>query len=137
MMTVSELSHTSGVAPHVVRYYARIGLLQPDRDPDNGYRHFHRADLLRLRFIRQAQSLGFTLEEVSQVLEKSEAGQSPCADVRTILRQRIRDNREKLAAMQDLQDRMEAALESWEHMPDQTPQSRSVCHLIETSAADT
>lgn len=136
MMTVSELSHAAGVAPHVVRYYARIGLLHPDRDPDNGYRHFHHSDLLRLRFVRQAQSLGFTLEEVSQVLEKSEAGQSPCADVRAILRQRIRENRVKLDALTHLQGRMEAALQSWEDMPDQTPHSASVCHLIETSAAD-
>jgi MerR family Zn(II)-responsive transcriptional regulator of zntA len=136
MMTVSEISREGGVAPHVVRYYARIGLLNPDRNPDNGYRHFAQADVQRLRFIRQAQSLGFTLEQVSQVLEESDAGRSPCADVRAILRERIRENREKIAELTRLQDRMEDALRSWEDMPDQSPRCTSVCHLIETAAID-
>ncbi|MEJ2553972.1 MAG: MerR family DNA-binding protein [Gammaproteobacteria bacterium] len=105
-------------------------------DPENGYRHFGEADLLRLRFIRQAQSLGFTLEEISRVLEKSDAGRSPCADVREILRQRIRENQEKLDALTELQGRMEAALQVWEDLPDREPQAHSVCHLIETTADD-
>jgi MerR family Zn(II)-responsive transcriptional regulator of zntA len=136
MMTVSEISREGGVSPHVIRFYARKGLLHPDRDPENGYRHFGEADLLRLRFIRQAQSLGFTLEEISRVLEKSDAGGSPCADVRKILRQRIRENQEKLGALLELQGRMEAALRAWEDMPDQDPQAHCVCHLIETAADD-
>jgi len=67
--TVSEAAARAGVAPHVVRYYARIGLLRPGRNPANGYRIFSDREVARLRFARKAQALGFSLAEVRQILE--------------------------------------------------------------------
>ena len=96
MMTVTDLSRHSGVTTHAVRYYSRIGLLKPGRNPENGYRIFDRTDISRLRFIRQAQSLGFTLDEVADILEESGKGYSPCPKVREILHRRIAENRHKL-----------------------------------------
>ena len=64
MITVKALSKHSGVSEHAVRYYSRIGLLKPSRNPDNGYRLFDRTDVTRLRFIRHAQNLGFSLSEI-------------------------------------------------------------------------
>ena len=78
MMTVNQLSKRGSVAPHVIRYYSRIGLLNPARHPENGYKLFNRSDITRLRFIRQAQSLGFTLEEIAKIFEDSTHGTSPC-----------------------------------------------------------
>jgi len=135
MMTVNDLSRRSGVTSHAVRYYSRIGLLKPGRNPDNGYRVFDRSDLARLKFIRQAQSLGFTLEEISDILSESEHGRSPCPKVRDILRRRIDENHRKLAELMDLQQRMEEALDHWESMPDGLPDGDSVCHLIESESA--
>ena len=135
MMTVSQLSRRGGVEPHVVRYYARIGLLVPARHPDNGYKLFSRADISRLQFIRQAQSLGFTLDEIGKILEESGQGKSPCHHVRTILRRRIVENRRKLDELVALQARMEHALKQWEKMPDSLPDGNSVCHLIESAGA--
>jgi len=134
MMTVNDLSQRTGVTSHAVRYYSRIGLLKPGRNPDNGYRLFDRSDLARLRFIRQAQSLGFTLDEISEILAESEHGRSPCPKVRDILRRRIEENHRKLAELMDLQSRMEEALDHWEAMPDGVPDGHSVCHLIESES---
>lgn len=134
MMTVNDLSRRTGVTSHAVRYYSRIGLLKPGRNPDNGYRLFDRGDLARLQFIRQAQSLGFTLEEISEILAESEHGRSPCPKVRDILRRRIEENHRKLAELMDLQSRMEEALDHWEAMPDGVPDGHSVCHLIESES---
>lgn len=134
MMTVSQLSRQAKLAPHVVRYYSRIGLLSPARHPDNRYKLFSTDDLTRLRFIRQAQSLGFTLEEVSQILEDSTQGESPCRRVRDILRRRIVENRDRLKELLMLQQRMEQALAQWQEMPDGIPDGDTVCHLIESAA---
>ncbi|NOZ09653.1 MAG: MerR family transcriptional regulator [Gammaproteobacteria bacterium] len=131
-MTVADLSKHSGVTSHAVRYYSRIGLLKPGRNPENGYRIFDRTDISRLRFIRQAQSLGFTLEEVADILEESGKGNSPCPKVREILRHRIEENRHKLEELKNLQERMEHALVHWAGMPDGMPDGHSVCHLIES-----
>lgn len=63
-MIVHELAKESGVSTHAVRYYAKIGLLTPTRDPNNGYQHFTRVDGERMRFVRRAQRLGLTLAEI-------------------------------------------------------------------------
>ena len=58
-MKVTEFAKRAGVGPDVVRYYVREGLLAPSRNPANGYKLFGSPHLSRLRFIRQAQALGF------------------------------------------------------------------------------
>lgn len=135
-MTVTELARRAGVTPHVVRYYARIGLLKPGRSRENNYQLFTRQDLICLRFVRKAQDLGFRLSEIAQILDKASHGHSPCPQVRDIIRQRIEENRHRLDEMIALQARMEHALESWEQLPDSLPDGHTLCHLIELSSED-
>lgn len=136
MMTVSEFSAQGGVSPNIVRFYSRIGLLNPARHPDNGYKLFSSADIPRLRFIRRAQRLGYTLEEISDILATCGRGRSPCARVKDILRRRIEENRRKIEELVALQKRMEHALARWGGMPECVPQGESLCHLIESSEPD-
>ncbi len=130
-MQVHELAARAAVAPHVVRYYARLGLLRPARDPRNKYKHFSQADLQRLAFIRKAKRLGFTLGEVRMVLEMSRKGKTPCPLVREVMRRRVADNAHDLAEVTALQERMESALRKWRRMPDGVPDGRAICRLIE------
>ena len=130
-MQVQELATRAAVAAHVVRYYARLGLLRPTRDPRNQYKHFSQADLQRLTFIGQAKRLGFTLGEVRSVLEMSRKGKTPCPLVREVVRRRIADNESDLAELLALQARMQRALRKWRKMPDGVPDGRAICRLIE------
>ena len=131
MLTVNQLAQKSGAPAHVVRYYTRIGLIKPSSKKGNGYRQFKTSDAQRLRFIRQAKDLGFTLGEIRQITQHAEVGESPCEDVRRIIQDHIDENRIKIEAMVSLQTRMEQALEKWNRMPDGIPDGTSVCHLIE------
>ncbi|HEB93855.1 MAG TPA: MerR family transcriptional regulator [Gammaproteobacteria bacterium] len=131
MFTVSELATRASVTPDTVRHYVQIGLLQPRRNPDNGYKLFETADIHRLLFVRQAKSLGFTLNEIREILGHAQQGESPCPRVREIIHRRITENRRHLDELMTLQQRMESALVSWEAMPDGMPSGESVCHLIE------
>ncbi len=131
-MTVCELARRSGVTLDTVRYYTRIGLLQPKRHPENDYKLFAGDDINRVRFIRRAKSLGYSLAEIKQILEHSMHGHSPCPLVRKIIQHRIKENRCKLKEMNALQQRMETALKQWRHMPDGEPDGNSICHLIES-----
>ena len=72
------------------------------------------------------------MDEVADILEESEKGNSPCPKVREILRRRIEENRRKLEELTNLQERMEHALVHWAEMPDGMPDGHSVCHLIES-----
>ncbi len=132
VLTVTELANKSGTTPHAVRYYSRMGLLRPERHPENGYRLYKQSEVNWLRFIRQAKSLGFSLSEIKKIMHDSDSGQSPCPRVREILQHRIEDNRIKLNEMEALQSRMENALDSWGEMPDGVPDGDSVCYLIES-----
>ena len=131
-MTVNEVARRARVAPHIVRYYARIGLLRTVRQPGSGYRLFTERECRRLRFIRQAQALGFSLAEIGAILEEGNQGKSPCPRVRDILRRRIKQNEETLKDLLSLQKRMQKALQLWAHMPDGLPDGESVCHFIES-----
>lgn len=133
-MIVSELARTAGVTPHAVRYYARIGLLRPEKDRFNSYRRFGRDDVRRLGFIRKAQHLGFTLDEIAQLIEACERRLPTCPLVRDIVSCRIAETDEKIHALSDLRDRMARALQAWEALPDGHPDGETVCHLIESLA---
>jgi DNA-binding transcriptional MerR regulator len=135
-MTVLELARKSDVGDHVIRYYARIGLLHPTYRSNNGYKVFADSDVARVRFVRQAQSLGYTLKEIAQIFEESLRGKSPCPRVREIIKRRIKENRDKLDALAQLQTRMERALAQWSKMSDGAPDGIMVCHLIESVAKD-
>ena len=136
MLTVSELAKHSGTTPHAVRYYTRMGLLRPERNPDNGYRLYPYREVSWLRFIRQAKRLGYTLNEIRAIMQDSDQGRSPCPRVRTILLRRMEENCRQIDELTALQQRMEQALEQWAMMPDGIPDGHSVCHLIESFAAD-
>ncbi len=136
MLTVNELAIQSNAPAHVVRYYARIGLIKPSGQQDNGYRLFRPRDANRLRFIRMAKLLGFTLSEIGEITEHADHGESPCEDVRRIIQHHIRENRARIDEMLKLQNRMERALKKWEGMPDGVPDGHSVCHLIESFDID-
>ena len=137
LLTVNELARQGGAPPHVVRYCVRIGLLRAAGQRNNGYRLFSPGDAGRLRFIRLAKELGFTLNEIREITGHAENGESPCPDVRRIIRRRIRENRDKIEQILRLQTRMEQALARWEQMPDGVPDGHSVCHLIESFGDET
>lgn len=136
-LTVTSVARAAGVEAHVVRFYARTGLIRPARHAANGYRQFVPLDVKRVRFVRAAQSLGFTLAETREIFRRSRQGKTPCPLVRDIIVQRLAENRERMEYVSALQDRMRSASEAWRHMPDQVPHGDAVCALIEAVADDT
>ena len=135
-MIVSELARTSGVTPHAVRYYSRIGLLRPNKDVWNKYRRFSRDDVRRLTFIKKAQRLGLTLDEITQLVDACERRAPTCPNVRAIVVRRIADTEAEIRSKSELLGRMRRAVEAWEALPDGVPDGETVCHLIESFADD-
>ena len=136
MLTVNELAVQCQAPAHVVRYYTRIGLIEPAGLQDNGYRLFAARDAKKLRFIRMAKQLGFTLNEIKSITQHADRGESPCEGVRRVIQNHIEENRVKIDEMLQLQNRMELALEQWKNWPDGIPDGNSVCHLIESFDID-
>ena len=135
-MIVSEVAKSAGVSANVVRYYSRIGLLNPGRNPDNGYREYTPQDVVRVSFIRKAKWLGFTLKDVKTILEKADSGESPCGEVRRIITERLQENQLRLDRLNEIQERMERAAESWALLSDSAPGDESICGLIDELACN-
>jgi len=132
MITANILAKQSDVSLYTVRHYTRIGLLKPVRNSNNNYKVYQPSDAVRVRFIKAAGSLGFSLSEIADVLDEAKHGNSPCPMVREIIVRRIEENRHKIKEMQKLQCKMENALQDWKQMKDSMPNGNSVCHLIES-----
>ena len=81
-MRIGELSTRAGVSIDSVRYYERRGVLSKAPRTASGYRLFGDDDVTRLRFVRQLQDLGFTLDEIVDALQVHDRGQATCASER-------------------------------------------------------
>lgn len=134
MFTANELAKKTDVPIFTIRHYTKIGLLKPLKNNRNGYKMYQISDSTRLKFIIAAKNLGFTLHEISEILDKANEGDSPCPMVREIVQIRLEENKRKIRELKNLQKKMESALNDWSKMKDSTPNGNSVCGLIESVA---
>lgn len=81
-LTIGQLAKASGVNLQTVRYYERRGLLSPETRTESGYRIFASDTSRRIRFVKRAQELGFTLSEIQDLLSLRVGSGSNCVDVR-------------------------------------------------------
>ena len=78
-LTIGHLGRKAGVNVETIRYYQRIGLIEEPIRPYSGFRTYPTSSVDRIKFIKRAQKLGFSLTEISELLE---LGDGRCADVR-------------------------------------------------------
>jgi DNA-binding transcriptional MerR regulator len=128
LLKIGEVSKLSGIGIEALRFYEKSGLLNRPARTGSGYRLYHRDVLERLAFIKRAQMLGFSLDEVKQIIAESVAGQSPCRGVREIVRQRLEELDERMAQMRRYRKELATTLEEWEKMEES---KGHVCGLIE------
>jgi len=81
MVRIGEIAGRAGVNIQTLRYYERRGLLAPASRRESGYREYDEEDVRRVRFIRRAQDLGFTLEEIGDLLAFQADAVRSCAAV--------------------------------------------------------
>ena len=102
MMTIGELADAAGVGVETIRFYERKKLIAQPKRPSGGYRRYDDDTARRIRFVRQAQELGFTLAEISQLLELRLDPRRSCADVKHEAEMKIADIDGKLAALRTM-----------------------------------
>ena len=91
-MRIGTAAKTAGVSVETVRFYERQGLIgQPSRPIDGGYRSYPSETVGRIRFIRQAQDLGFALKEIEELLSLRADPSTDCADVRARASMKLED----------------------------------------------
>lgn len=96
-LTIGQVAGQAGVRADTIRYYEKRGLIPKPRRRPSGYRAFAEDTITRIRFIKRAQELGFTLEEIGQLLQLRDSRRAECADVQLIAEHKIELIDEKIA----------------------------------------
>jgi MerR family mercuric resistance operon transcriptional regulator len=102
--TISGLAHEAGVNVETIRFYQRRGLLDEPDKPLGSIRRYGQTAVARVLFIKAAQRIGFTLDEIAQLLQLDDG--THCSEARAIAEHKLADVRQRLADLQ----RMETAL---------------------------
>lgn len=127
-MRIGELADHVGVNPKTIRYYESIGVMPPPRRTPSGHRVYDATDHDRLTFIKTAQRLGITLDEIREILALRDRGLRPCGYVREVLRREVADIQQRIAALTRLRDDLIAL----DQLADQLPETpASTCSLID------
>ena len=103
LFSIGKLAQAAQVSVETIRYYERRGLITQPPKPAQGYRTYTKATLARILFIKRAQELGFTLEEIENLLV---LGESHCSEVQELAESKLVSVRSKI---NDLWDRIAAS----------------------------
>ena len=106
-MNIGDAANRSGVSAKMIRYYERIGLIPTASRIGLGYREDEPRDVHMLRFIAGARDLGFSVAEITELLDLWRDKDRRSADVKALAQARVRDLRHKIAHLQDMADTLE------------------------------
>lgn len=125
--TISQLAKAAGVPTTTVRYYERIGLVQPDDRTNGNYRLYSDQSLNKMKFVRAAQAIGFTLDDIKTLLASPDGSTVSCRQVQTLIEERLAEVAQRLKDLRHVQHVLKSALEMC-----RTTQHADCCHVIET-----
>lgn len=132
LLKVGELAARAGVGVQTLHYYERLELLPKTRRSAANHRLYPPEALRRVQFIKKAQSLGFTLEEIKEILGLREQGRAPCRCVADVGKRHLQELDARIAALQEFRRALAAVVPKWEK---ETSRQRKCagefCDLIE------
>jgi MerR family mercuric resistance operon transcriptional regulator len=127
-MPIREFARRTGCAIETIRFYEKIAILPKPRRRGR-YRQYETVDIGRLVFVRRARELGFTLDEVRQLLRLSGAGAEACGEVRDLAAAHLKDVRARIADLKAMERVLADAVKRCDAGTD------AACPLIETLTA--
>lgn len=101
-MNIGEAAKRSGVSAKMIRHYEAMGLIPPAARRDSGYRDYDTRDVHMLRFIGRARDLGFSIPEISELLDLWRDRARHSADVKRIAGARLSDIQRRIAELQGM-----------------------------------
>ncbi len=129
-LRIGEVARASGLSVETLRFYERRGLLGRPRRTHANYRVYDREVLERLSFIRRAQLIGFSLDEIQRIITESEQGRAPCRAVREMARHKLSELDAHLRELRRHRKELADLLRDWDESEDDPGH---FCGLIERS----
>ena len=102
-LTIGEVAKQTGIGVETVRFYEKSGLIDEPPRTEAGYRQYPENTASRVRFIRHAKELGFTLTEIKELLNLRLDPTTTCEDVRQVAEEKLRNVRAKIQSLQAIE----------------------------------
>ena len=132
-MKIGELAQRTGFSTKTIRYYEQVGLLAAPERSDSGYRLYGPEDVERLEFVEKAKRLGFSLDDIRDVLLLHEQQEAPCVHVLALLEQKLKQVDGVLKDLRSFRRGLAELHDDATQRLDQMPDGASVCGIIEQS----
>jgi DNA-binding transcriptional MerR regulator len=129
MRTISRAAAEAGVSPDTLRYYERVGLLEPPERTGSGYRMYDADTPGRVRLIKSAQRLGLRLASIRDLLTMLDQGACPCGHTQTLATQRVAEIDAELRRLQRLREELAGLVHDLADCPE-PPVETCWCQII-------
>lgn len=131
-LKIGDLAKQTGVAVGTLRYYETLGLLTPAQRGANSYRYYLPAAIQQVQFIKKAQMLGFSLDDIHRILVVRDSGQRPCELVQSLLAHKIEHLETQIEQMSLFKSELETYQQRWQNSDVSRAPEESICPLIAT-----
>jgi DNA-binding transcriptional MerR regulator len=129
-MRSGELARLAAVSSDTLRHYERVGVLGRPARSAAGYRQYAPEALDRVRVIRRALAVGFSLKELTRVFRVREQGGAPCREVRALAAGKLAEVDRRITEMIALREHLQELLQQWDKQLKKTPKGAQA-HLLE------
>lgn len=135
-MHIGELAKRSGLSEKTIRYYESIGVLPPPQRGSNGYRDFDEQNLERARFVAGARSLGFSLDDITEILAMQHRGETPCRTVSDLIEKKANQIAERIQLLQQMEKELRQLYTLASNFPIEDIDGKDcICHLVKEQKA--
>ncbi|MBI4353165.1 MAG: heavy metal-responsive transcriptional regulator [Candidatus Omnitrophica bacterium] len=133
LFQIGEMTRKTGTSVDTVRYYEKLGLLDKPVRSDGGFRLYSDADIQKLRFIRKAQSLGFSLKEIKTIMKESWKGLGNCCGyVEKLIKGKLSELDAKFRELKTMRSDLQGMLRQWIPLAEARKRKFIVCPQIES-----
>ena len=130
LLKIGDIAKQTDVSVGTLRYYETLNLLYPVERRDNGYRYYNLETIQQVQFIKKAQSLGFSLEEIRQILDVRDRGELPCPFVQDLLDHKIGQLEAQIEQMMIFKVELEGYRDRWTLLANLQQDDLDICPLI-------
>jgi DNA-binding transcriptional MerR regulator len=127
-LLIGNVAHRTGLTVATIRYYETIGLLPTPSRSTAGYRRYTETTVEELRFVKKAQALGFSLEEIGEILTLSRAGRAPCSHVLDLAHRHLKAVEDRIHQLTHFRDQLAYELAKWHG--ERQPTCQGLCQII-------
>ncbi|WP_017319051.1 heavy metal-responsive transcriptional regulator [Mastigocladopsis repens] len=129
LLLIGQVTALSGVSIRTIRYYESQGLIHSSGRTEGGFRQFSSDIVTRLSFIKRAQNLGLSLQEIGEILQIYDGGESACDEIQQKLKDKISKIDRQIEQLLTLQDELRGLLSGWDSVP--TKPEDTICPIIQ------